>query len=250
MNKTRLDTYLFEKGFYESRARATSAIKAGKVIVDGNNVIRPSYKVSENSRIIAESEHPWVSRGGLKLAHALDVFKIDVSNLICLDVGSSTGGFTDVLLSGNAAKVYAVDVGRDQLHSRLRSNPRVIVMESKDARNLHVDDFETLPEIIVCDASFISAAKVLECPLNLVHSGTSLITLFKPQFEVGPENIGRGGLVKEGEIALLHLSKFQDWILSQGWDVIRTDISPVKGRGGNTEFLLYARKNKPGEPGL
>ncbi len=238
----RLDSFLVENGYYESRARAASAIKAGKVSVDGNVAKKPSAKISKSSKIDAEQEHPWVSRGGLKLDHALSVFEVDVDDRICLDVGSSTGGFTDVLLSRGAAKVYAVDVGRDQLHPKLRQDSRVISMEATDARGLTLAAFETMPDFIVCDASFISAIKVLANPLDIVPSGAELITLVKPQFEVGKDNIGRGGLVKGEDIARGALKQVAAWVETVGWQILATDMSPIKGGDGNIEFLLCARK--------
>lgn len=242
MSKIRLDTYLFENGYYESRARAASAIRAGKVEVNGQIARKPASKVPADAVINAAIEHPWVSRGGMKLAYAIAQFKAHIKDKICLDVGASTGGFTDVLLSHGAARIYAVDVGRDQLHEKLRNDNRVVVMESTDARGLVAKNFSDLPELIVCDASFISAAKVLERPMSLVGKGAILLTLFKPQFEVGPENIGRGGLVKDIEIARSFFEQFQNWVATIGWIVESTDISPITGGDGNTEFLLFARK--------
>ena len=210
--------------------------------MNGLVVTKPSSKVPPKSVIKAEQEHPWVSRGGLKLAHALASFNIDVTGKICLDVGASTGGFTDVLLSQGASHVYAVDVGRDQLHKRLRGHPRMTSMEGTDARQLTTELFENLPELIVCDASFISAAKVLGRSMELVKTRAELMTLVKPQFEVGPENIGRGGLVKDIALSEQALNNFKSWVAEQGWSVDATDISPIKGGDGNTEYLLYGRK--------
>ena len=210
--------------------------------MNGLVVTKPSSKVPPKAVIKAEQEHPWVSRGGLKLAHALASFNIDVTGKICLDVGASTGGFTDVLLSHGASHVYAVDVGRDQLHKRLRGHPRMTSMECTDARQLTVELFDNIPELIVCDASFISAAKVLGRSMELVKTGAELMTLVKPQFEVGPENIGRGGLVKDLALSEQALNNFKSWVAEQGWSVDATDISPIKGGDGNTEYLLYGRK--------
>ena len=210
--------------------------------MNGLVVTKPSSKVPPKAVIKAEQEHPWVSRGGLKLAHALASFNIDVTGKICLDVGASTGGFTDVLLSQGASHVYAVDVGRDQLHKRLRGHPRMTSMEGTDARQLTTELFENLPELIVCDASFISAAKVLGRSMELVKTRAELMTLVKPQFEVGPENIGRGGLVKDIALSEQALNNFKSWVAEQGWSVDATDISPIKGGDGNTEYLLYGRK--------
>lgn len=242
MSSSRLDQYLAQNGYYESRARAASAIKAGKVKVDGQLATKPAKKVTGQVKVDAEKEHPWVSRGGLKLEHALSVFEIDTKERVCLDVGASTGGFTEVLLSRGAGLVYAVDVGRDQLHERLKSNAKIVSMESTDARELEINQFENLPTLIVCDASFISAMKVLKRPMAIVASRADLVTLVKPQFEVGKDNIGRGGLVRDPETAKQALDTVAGWIESQDWRVIATDVSPVKGGDGNTEYLLHASK--------
>lgn len=242
MSGQRLDSYLFEYGYYESRARAASAIKAGKVLVNDEPARKPSQKIPNGAVVMAEAEHPWVSRGGLKLEHALTVFDVKVSGRTALDVGASTGGFTDVLLSRGAAKIYAVDVGRDQLHRKLQGHPQVVSMEATDARQITKEQFEPLPTLIVCDASFISAMKVLQRPVSIVPAGADLVTLVKPQFEVGKDNIGRGGLVKDPALAKQALETVADWIISQGWEVLTSDMSPIKGGDGNTEYLLHARK--------
>lgn len=181
-----------------------------------------------------------MSRGGLKLAHALAVFDVDVEGKTCLDVGSSTGGFTNVLLTHGAAKVFAVDIGTDQLHPKIRSNERVTVMEQTDARTLTLPE---APDIIVCDASFISATKVLETPLTLAAPKAHLITLVKPQFEVGKAGIGKGGIVKSEDLALKALIDVSIWVEEQGWRVLARDTSPITGGSGNTEYLLHAVKN-------
>ena len=240
---TRADIFLVENGYFESRSRAASAIKAGKVTVNGRVLSKVSAKIPASAAVQAEAEHPWVSRGGLKLAHALDVFKVEPGGRTCLDVGSSTGGFTDVLLSQGAAKVYAVDVGRDQLHPKLRADNRVVSMESTDARHLSEDQFDPLPDLIVCDASFIALSKVLQVPLSLAETGCELLTLVKPQFEVGRAGIGKGGLVKSPELAEAALATASEWVSTQDWKVIATTTSPITGGDGNTEFLLHAVKN-------
>ncbi|NNE56738.1 MAG: TlyA family RNA methyltransferase [Hellea sp.] len=242
MDGTRLDIKLVELGLYESRARAASAIKTGHVKIDGKTATKPSQKVANNNIIEAEQEHPWVSRAGIKLAHALKLFNIDVSGKTCLDVGSSTGGFTEVLLDNGARKIYAVDVGQGQLHNKLKGHPKVVSMEQTDARTLRADMFDPLPQIVVCDASFISATKILEKPLSIVQPGAVLISLVKPQFEVGRENIGRGGLVKTEELAKKALTFVVNWVSELGWEVRATNLSPIKGGDGNIEYLLYARK--------
>lgn len=239
---TRADIFLVEHGYYESRARAQAAIKAGLVKVDGKRITKPSEKLIDGAAIDAKAEHPWVSRGGLKLVHGLKEFGVSPEGKICLDVGASTGGFTQVLISHGARQVYAVDVGQGQLHEKLRGIPEIISMERTDARSLKASHFSAAPQLIVCDASFISAMKVLEHPLQLAASSAQLITLVKPQFEVGKANIGRGGIVRSESLTRQALSDVSAWITSQGWDVISTCTSPIKGGSGNTEYLLYAAK--------
>jgi len=238
----RADIYLVENGFYPSRARAQAAIKAGMVSMNGTMIAKPNSKILEGAEVVAEAEHPWVSRGGLKLDHALKVFGINVSGMTALDVGASTGGFTDVLLARGAAKVYAVDVGTGQLHPRIKDDARVVSWESTDARTLRADQFEPAPNIIVCDASFISCLKVLEIPLGIAAAGADLVTLVKPQFEVGRSGIGKGGIVKSQDAALQALDDVKDWVSLQGWAVRGSDTSPITGGSGNTEFLLHAVK--------
>lgn len=239
----RADLYLTEHGFYGSRARAQTAIKAGLVKVDGKPLKKPSDKITEGAVIEASEEHPWVSRGGVKLAHALAEFGVNPTGKTCLDVGASTGGFSDVLLSNGAAKIYAVDVGHSQLHSKLKDVPEIISMESRDARSLEPTDFVKPPELIVCDASFISAMKVLEIPLGLAAKEAELITLVKPQFEVGKAGIGKGGLVKSETLSKQALKEVSDWVICQGWAVKSACDSPIKGGSGNHEYLLHAKRN-------
>lgn len=238
----RADLWLVATGHYESRARAQAAIKAGLVSVNGRRVKKPSEVIQDGAEIQAEQEHPWVSRGGLKLAHALEEFDVDPTGKTCLDVGASTGGFCDVLLSKDAAHVYAIDVGQSQLHERLQGLASITSMERRDARTLTKDDFDSPPQLIVCDASFISAMKVLDIPMSLAAPKAELITLVKPQFEVGKSGIGRGGIVKSESLALQSLSDVSAWVSSQGWNVVATCASPIKGGSGNTEYLLYARR--------
>jgi 23S rRNA (cytidine1920-2'-O)/16S rRNA (cytidine1409-2'-O)-methyltransferase len=188
-------------------------------------------------------DHPWVSRGGIKLDHGLAHFGFDVTDAVGLDVGSSTGGFTDVLLSRGAAKVYAVDVGTNQLAWKLRQDPRVVVHEQINARSL---DSSIIPEpvdIIVCDASFIGLAKVLEAPLKLAKPGANLVALIKPQFEAGREEIGKGGVVRDPAVHERVCAQAKVWIESRGWTVLGIETSPITGPEGNIEFLLGATKN-------
>ena len=236
----RADLYLVQNGYYDSRARAQAAIKAGLVFIDGKRLKKSSEKITNEAVISASDEHPWVSRGGIKLAHALSEFGVSPLGKICLDVGASTGGFSDVLITRGALKVYAVDVGHSQLHTKLKSNPDIISMEARDARQLEHCDFTSPPELIVCDASFISAMKVLETPLKLAAPKAELITLVKPQFEVGKSGLGRGGLVKAADLSEQALKDVSGWVNSQGWIIKGSCDSPIKGGSGNHEYLLYA----------
>ncbi len=233
----RADQYLVQKGYFSSRARAQAAIKAGLVTVNGRVLKKASAVIPDGAAIKADQPHPYVSRGGLKLAHALQAFDIGVKDRICLDVGSSTGGFTDVLLRAGAAKVYAVDVGRDQLDPSLRSHPRVVSMEGQDARALHSAMFDPIPDLLVCDASFISITKLLGPAMEFTQEA---VLLFKPQFEVGRENIGKGGIVRGGVDAAE--DQVKRWIADQGWRVIATTDSPIEGGSGNREYLWHARR--------
>ena len=192
----RLDLALVARGLVESRAQAQAAIKAGGVQVDGVKALKASLQVGSEQTITAQKAHPYVSRGGLKLVHGLQSFDVSAEGRVCLDIGASTGGFTEVLLQTGASKVYAVDVGRDQLHPRLRSDARVISLEATDARALNEDLVPDTPQLLVCDASFIMLERILERPLALVSSEGEAVILFKPQFQVGPENVGRGGIVQ------------------------------------------------------
>jgi len=242
----RLDQYLVKNGHFESRNRAQDAIKSGRVKVAGERVIKSGFKVPDGAQVTAKAAHPWVSRGGLKLTGALKTFGVNPSGKVCLDIGASTGGFTDVLLKGGASHVYAVDVGHGQLHASLQAHDAVTMMEQTDARSLRAVDFLRQPEMIVCDASFISLSKLLGPSLAIPQTGGQLITLVKPQFEVGPSGVGRGGIVLSEIDALQALSDVSAWVSTQGWHVEATAESPVKGgsRGGqgNKEFLLYAVK--------
>ena len=238
----RADQYLTAHGYYTSRARAQAAIKAGLVSVDGRVLKKPSEKIGEGAAIEAAQEHPWVSRGGIKLDHALRVFNVDPKGKIALDVGASTGGFSQVLAQNGAAKIYSVDVGHDQLHPTLRSEPKIISLEGQDARTLSSNHLDPAPDLIVCDASFISAMKVLETPLRIAARQSELITLVKPQFEVGKAGLGKGGIVKSETLALQALDDVKTWVRQEGWQVIATDLSPIKGGSGNIEYLLHARR--------
>jgi 23S rRNA (cytidine1920-2'-O)/16S rRNA (cytidine1409-2'-O)-methyltransferase len=237
----RADLLLVERGLFESRAKARAAIEAGLVKVDGVAIKKPSEPVPKDASIDATSPHPWVSRAGLKLVGGLDHFAINPQGRISMDVGSSTGGFTQVLLSRGAEKVYAVDVGRDQLHASLRADPRVMVMESTDARSLTRELVPDAPSLIVCDASFISLRLVLPVPLSLACEGADLIALIKPQFEAGPERVKKG-IVRDATVHDDVCATIRAFIETQGWQVSGITPSPIEGGDGNREFLLHAKK--------
>jgi 23S rRNA (cytidine1920-2'-O)/16S rRNA (cytidine1409-2'-O)-methyltransferase len=208
-------------------------------------------KLSKAGEMLAEGaplevrgkDHPWVSRGGIKLDHGLTHFGLDVTGAVALDVGSSTGGFTDVLLSRGAAKVYAVDVGTNQLAWKLRQDPRVIVHEQTNARSLDATIIPEPVDIIVCDASFIGLAKVLEAPLKLAKPGAKLVALVKPQFEAGRAEVGKGGVVRDSAVHERVCAEAGAWVETQGWAVLGIEQSPITGPEGNVEFLLGAVRN-------
>ncbi len=238
----RADKVLVALGHFDSRAAAQAAIAAGLVSANGRLVTKPAEKISPTARIEAEPAHPWVSRAGVKLAHALEVFKIDVAGLHCLDIGASTGGFTEVLLARGAASVLAVDVGRDQFSQKLKGDPRVTSLEAKDARHLTPEDLTAPPQIIVCDASFISLSKLLGTPLSLAAPGAYLITLFKPQFEVGRPYVGKGGIVTDKTAVARAEDTFCEWLEVQRWQAKDRIDSPIWGGDGNAERLLWATR--------
>ena len=240
--RDRADKILVALGHFESRAGAQAAIAAGRVKVGGQVLRKPSELISRDALIEAEAAHPYVSRGGLKLAHALDVFGVDVSGKTCLDLGASTGGFTDVLLQRGAAHVTAVDVGHGQLHPKIATDARVAAYEGLNARDLSRDQLGVPPEIIVCDLSFVSLHKVLPVPLSLAPPGAVLIALFKPQFEVGRDNVGKGGIVTDQEAVTHALGAFPDFLLECGWQAEAPISSPIEGGDGNREYLFVARR--------
>jgi 23S rRNA (cytidine1920-2'-O)/16S rRNA (cytidine1409-2'-O)-methyltransferase len=247
----RLDVELVRRGLMVSRAQAKAAIEAGKVRVGGVLASKPGQLVTPASAIEAEPAHPWVSRGALKLAHALDAFGIDPRDRICLDIGASTGGFTEVLLERGARKVVAVDVGHSQLHPKLRTDSRVIALESTDARDLTAELLGEAPDLVVCDASFIGLSKVLDRPLELAAQDAILVGLFKPQFEVGPAHVGKGGIVSDEAAVARSAAAFEAWLKSKGWPVDQWSQSPIAGADGNRERLFCSRKLPSGSvPGF
>jgi 23S rRNA (cytidine1920-2'-O)/16S rRNA (cytidine1409-2'-O)-methyltransferase len=217
---------------------------AGTVFCGERKVGKAGDMLAEDAPLeVRGRDHPWVSRGGVKLDHGLAHFGFDVTGAVALDVGSSTGGFTDVLLSRGAAKVYAVDVGTNQLAWKLRQDPRVVVHEQTNARNLERSIIPESVDMVVCDASFIGLAKVLEAPLKLARSGAKLVALVKPQFEAGREEVGKGGVVRDAAVQERVCAQAKDWVEAQGWTVLGITPSPITGPEGNVEFLLGAEKN-------
>ena len=244
MTKIRADQLLVARGLAESRTRAQALIMAGAVFSGERKVAKAGDMLAEDAPLeVKGKDHPWVSRGGIKLDHGLTHFGFDVTGAVALDVGSSTGGFTDVLLSRGAAKVYTVDVGTNQLAWKLRQDSRVVVHEQTNARHLTSDQVPEPVDIVVCDASFISLVKVLEAPLKLAKSGAKLVALIKPQFEAGREEVGKGGVVRDPAVHERVCAEAAAWAESQGWTVLGVTESPITGPEGNVEFLLGAEKN-------
>jgi 23S rRNA (cytidine1920-2'-O)/16S rRNA (cytidine1409-2'-O)-methyltransferase len=241
--KARADQLLVDRGLAESRARAQALILAGLVFSGERKIEKAGQGIAPDAPLeVRGREHPWVSRGGIKLAHALDHFEWDVTGAVALDVGSSTGGFTDVLLQRGAAKVFAVDVGTNQLAWKLRSDPRVVVHEQTNARYLTSDIVTEPVDLVVCDASFISLAKVLGAALDLARPGARLVALVKPQFEAERGEVGKGGVVRDPAVHERVCAAAAAWAGSRGWTVEGIERSPITGPEGNVEFLLAARK--------
>ncbi|MEW5687019.1 MAG: TlyA family RNA methyltransferase [Pseudomonadota bacterium] len=238
--KTRADVLLVERGFFESRAKARAAIEAGGVTADGKVVAKASELVATDAVIAAAPAHPWVGRGALKLVHALDLWPVRVEGRVVLDVGASTGGFTEVCLARGATRVYAVDVGRGQLHASLAGDPRVVGLEATDARDLTPALVTDAPGLIVTDVSFISLAKALPAALALAAPGADLVALVKPQFEVGREHVGKGGIVTDPAARERALAEVAAFLSTSGWVVRETATSPIAGGDGNLEWLLWA----------
>jgi 23S rRNA (cytidine1920-2'-O)/16S rRNA (cytidine1409-2'-O)-methyltransferase len=244
--KTRADVALVERGLVESRAKAQALIMAGKVFAGERKLAKPGESIAEDQGLeVRGQDHPWVSRGGLKLAHALEAFALDPAGLVCLDLGASTGGFTDVLLQSGAAKVYAVDVGHGQLAWKLRSDPRVVVLERTNARTLSVEQVPESCDLLVCDASFIGLEVLLPAPLTLMKEQAMMAVLIKPQFEVGKERVGKGGVVRDPALHEEVCRRIESWVNAQpGWSVAGLVESPITGPEGNKEFLLVAHKRR------
>lgn len=241
----RLDELLAARGLAESRTRAQALVLAGIVYSGDKKLEKPGLRVADDVPLeVRGKDHPWVSRGGLKLVHALDTFAIDPRGKICLDIGASTGGFTDVLLARGAAKVYAVDVGHGQLAWKLRNDPRVVVAERMNVRNLGIEQIPEPPDMIVCDVSFIGLEVALPAALSLAASGAILLALIKPQFEVGPGQVGKGGIVRDPELHASVCARIEAWISARPhWRVTGLVESPITGVDGNKEFLIAAERD-------
>jgi 23S rRNA (cytidine1920-2'-O)/16S rRNA (cytidine1409-2'-O)-methyltransferase len=243
-SRSRADVALVERGLVESRAKAQALIMAGKVFAGERKLAKPGETIAGDQPLeVRGQDHPWVSRGGLKLAHALEHFHLDPAGRVCLDLGASTGGFTDVLLQAGASKVYAVDVGHGQLAWKLRSDPRVIVLERTNARTLTAEQVPEPIDVLVCDASFIGLEVLLPAPLALTAPQAVMAVLIKPQFEVGKQRVGKGGVVRDPALHQEVCDRIEAWVSAQpGWQVEGIVESPITGPEGNREFLLVARK--------
>jgi len=246
--KVRADVLLVAQGLAESRTRAQALILAGNVFAGERRVAKAGDMISEEIKLSVKGrDHPWVSRGGIKLDHGLTHFGFDVTGAVALDVGSSTGGFTDVLLSRGAARVYAVDVGTNQLAWKLRSDERVIVHEQTNARDLTREIIPEPIDIIVCDCSFIALRKVLDGAMGFARPCASLVALVKPQFEAGRDEVGKGGVVRDPAVHQRVCDEAVEWVRSKGWAVRGVEESPITGPEGNIEFLLGAIKGPTGD---
>src|SRR5438270_742614 len=243
MAKVRADQVVLSRRLAESRTRAQALIMAGAVFSGERKLSKAGEMLAEDAPLeVRGKDHPWVSRGGIKLDHGLTHFGFDVTGAVALDVGSSTGGFTDVLLTRGATTVYAVDVGTNQLAWKLRQDARVVVLEQTNARYLTSEQVPEPVDIVVCDASFISLAKVLEAPLKLAKPGAWLLALVKPQFEAGREEVGKGGVIRDPAVHERVCAAAAEWVAAQGWTVLGITPSPITGPEGNVEFLLGAQK--------
>jgi 23S rRNA (cytidine1920-2'-O)/16S rRNA (cytidine1409-2'-O)-methyltransferase len=239
--KMRVDQALVERGLAESRTRAQALIMAGTVFAGEVKVDKPGQQIAADAPLdVRGRDHPWVSRGGIKLAHALEHFEIDVTGAVAMDIGSSTGGFTDVLLSNGAAHVFAVDSGTNQLAWKLREDERVSVLEQTSARILTPELIDQPCSLVVCDASFISLSKVLEVPLHLASQECRLVALIKPQFEVAKTEVGKGGVVRDPALHERVCGEVRQWLEGLGWRIEGIVESPITGPKGNVEFLISA----------
>ena len=239
--KKRIDQVLVERGLAPSRARAQALVMAGLVFVGEKRVDKPGQPVAEDAAIeVRGRDHPWVGRGGVKLAHAIEAFALDPKGAVAMDIGSSTGGFTQVLLEHGASQVFAVDVGTNQLAWKLRTDPRVTVLEQTNARELTAQQIDRPCDWVVCDASFIGLAKVLEVPLRLASPRCRLVALIKPQFEVRKGEVGKGGIIRDPALHQRVCDEVRAWLEDSGWRIDGIIPSPITGSEGNVEFLVSA----------
>lgn len=246
MVRTRVDQLLVERGIAESRHKAQAMVMAGEVLLDGQKVEKPGHRCARGARIRLVRQRPeFVSRGGLKLDSAMQEFRIDVAGAVCVDIGASTGGFTDCLLRHGARRVHAVDVGFGQLHWSLRRDSRVIVHERLNARYLRRGDLGEWATRAVCDVSFISVAKILPRLPRVVSPGGEAVVLAKPQFEVGRAQVGKGGVVRDASLHREVVDRVSRAMEACGFAQVRYMESPVRGPAGNVEFLLYGRSFTP-----
>lgn len=243
--KRRLDQLLADRGLAESRTRAQALVMAGLVFSGETKMAKSGQQLPEDAPLeVRGRDHPWVSRGGIKLAHALDHFALDPAGGTAMDIGSSTGGFTDVLLSKGAEHVFAVDSGTNQLAWKIRQDQRVTVLEQTSARILTSAQIDRPCGWVVCDASFISLRKVLEVPLNLAAQQCHLVALIKPQFEVGREEVGKGGVIRDEKLHARVCEEVSEWLTGIGWQVDGVVRSPITGPEGNVEFLIHAARGQ------
>ncbi len=241
--KLRLDELLFKKNLFESRTKAQASIIAGLILVDNQKMEKPGIKVEETAEIrVLGNACPYVSRGGLKLEKAIDDFKIDVNGLATADIGAGTGGFTDCLLKHGAKKVYAIDVGYGQIDWKLRNDKRVVVMERKNARDMSAGDLDEKVDLAVMDVSFISILKILPAVSNILKEGGDVITLVKPQFEAGRDEVPRGGVIRKGSVQKKVLEKVKAGTQELGFKYMGEIQSPITGKDGNIEYFLHLRR--------
>lgn len=242
--KTRVDQALVERGLADSRTRAQALIMAGLVFSGERKIAKSGETLAADAPLeVRGRDHPWVSRGGIKLDHGLTHFGWDVAGSVAIDVGSSTGGFTDVLLTRGGRRVYAVDSGTNQLAWKLRQDARVVVLEQLSARLLTPEHIPEPVDLIVCDASFISLAKVLPVPMGFARPGARLLALIKPQFEAGRADVGKGGVVRDPAVHARVCDDVAAWLVGAGWQVVGITPSPITGPEGNVEFLIAATRS-------
>lgn len=243
-NKTRLDIAVFEQGFTESRAKAGALIMAGQVYVNGQKVLKSGVTVKPSDKIEVRGEKmPFVSRGGYKLDKAIKAFSLNLTDCVCMDIGASTGGFSDCMLQNGAQKVYAVDVGYGQLAWKLRTDARVVNMERTNFRYLTAEDIETLLDFASVDVSFISLKIILPVLFSLLKDGGEAVCLIKPQFEAGKENVGKKGVVRDAQVHEDVIRQVTDFAYKSGFSVLHLDFSPIKGPEGNIEYLMHLKKD-------